>query len=171
MQSKSRNYVHYAVLGLLCLVLFLIQYTDGVLPKVGGASAVILVPVVVFAAMFLREWEGAITGLIIGVLMDITTSGSTCFNAVVLMLIGCSAGLLITYVVNNNLLAALVMSIGFTGFYFIIKWVFICILGYTDAPFLYLIKHTLPSVVYTFILSIPLYLIMRRLMKHLYTNK
>ncbi|HHW45495.1 MAG TPA: rod shape-determining protein MreD [Clostridiales bacterium] len=171
MQNRSRELVHYVVLGFLCLVLYLIQYTDDVLPKIGRASAVILVPTVVFAAMFLREWEGAITGLLVGVLMDIATSGATCFNAVVLMLIGCGAGLLVTYIVNNNLLAALIMSFGFTAVYFLLKWVFACVFGVIDAPFLYLVKQIIPSVFYTFVLTIPLYLIIRRIMKRLYKLK
>lgn len=110
-------------------------------------------------------------GLIVGILMDITTSGVTCFNAVVLMLMGCTAGLIVTYLVNNNLLAALVMSFSCSGIYFLLKWVFALILGSTDAPFLYLLKQIIPSIIYTFVVTIPLYLIIRRIMKRLYTNK
>lgn len=164
-RDKTKNYLHYTALALFFIVLFLLQYADGVLPRIGGAVPVLLVPAVICAAMFVREWAGAAFGLAAGIFMDLSTPGATCFHAVTLMLMGCAAGLLITCVFNNNLLAALAFNLVFIFLFVTAKWFFLYYMAEYDSPGLYFIKYSLPDGLYTWVLSIPMYLLIRRIMK------
>ena len=164
-RDKAKNQIGYAVFGLICFVLYFIQYTKGYNLKIGNATAVLLVPIIVIIATFFREWVGALFGLVVGTLMDITTSGSTCFNAIALMLIGCASGLLITYLFNNNLLSAFFLDFMFVFIYFLSKWLFLQFFAGKADAVQYLLKYSLPSAFLTFIVGIPIYIIMRYIMK------
>lgn len=153
--------------GIISFILYFIQYTKGYNLKIGNATAVLLVPVIVFIATFYREWTGALFGLAVGTLMDITTSGSTCFNAIALMLIGCAAGLLITYWLNNNLLSALFLDFVFVFIYFISKWLFLQFFSGQSYAVQYLLQYNLPSAFLTFAAGIPIYIIMRYIIKRI----
>ena len=164
-RERSKNYLGYAVFGLISFVLYFIQYTKGYNLKIGNATAVLLVPIAIFVAVFFREWVGALFGLAIGTLMDITTSGSSCFNAIALMLIGCTVGLLITYWINNNFLSALFLDFAFVFIYFFSKWLFLIFLSEKAFAAEYLLKYILPSALLTFFVGIPIYIVMRYIMK------
>ena len=164
-RERSKNYIAYAVFGVISFVLYFIQYTKGYNLKIGNATAVLLVPIVIFVATFFREWVGALFGLAIGTLMDITTSGSSCFNAIALMLIGCTVGLLITYWINNNFLSALFLDFIFVLAYFFPKWLFLIFFPRKAYAAEYLLKYILPSAFLTFFVGIPIYIVMRYIIK------
>ena len=166
-RDRVKNHIGYAVFGMISFVLYFIQYTKGYNLKIGNATAVLLVPIIVFIATFFREWVGALFGLAIGTLMDITTSGSSCFNAMALMLIGCAAGLLITYWFNNNLLSAFFLDFIFVFIYFFSKWLFLQLFFSKAYTAEYLLEYILPSALLTFVVGIPIYIIMRYIMKNI----
>lgn len=165
MNVKSRDYLHYTVLGILFLLMFVLQYTKGALPTVFGARPLLLVSGVICASMFLREWTGAMFGLFAGIFIDSVVTGSICFYAIVLMLVGCASGLTITYYLNNNLGTAMIMNAAGLLLFVTLDWLFFyCIPGQAGAVY-YFVRYSLGNWVYTFIVSVPLYLLIRRLLK------
>ncbi len=163
-RTKKHSYLHYTVLGVLFLFLFLIQYT-GLFPPVYGARPLLLVSATIAAAMFLRQWAGAVFGLVAGMLMDAVVGGAGCFNTVVLLIFGCVSGLLITCLFNNTLGVSFLFQAGLLLLYVTLRWLIYYLLpGYDDAGYLFL-KYGLGEFVYTFVLSIPLYLLIRRLLR------
>lgn len=154
----------YTVFGVLFFVLYLLQYT-GCLPHIGTAVAAPLVPAVVLVALQYKEWVGGIFGLIAGSLMDIMGAGSACFHAFTLFLLGCVAGLLIKYYLNNNLWSALALIVGFCVLFFFVKWL-VFYTGVTASGRL-LLQWGLGSAVYTAAFGVLLYFLLRLLFRRL----
>lgn len=167
-QSKSRTYLHYTALGLLFLILFLLQYA-GAFPPIGGARPILVVSAVIAAAMFLRQWGGAVFGCAAGLFMDAVTSGASSFNTLVLLLIGCACGLLITCLFNNTLGVGFILQAGFLLLYVLLRWLFFYVIPGCDDIGHILVQYGLGEYLYTLVLSIPLYLLIRRLMRQVHT--
>lgn len=167
-QSKSRTYLHFTALGVLFLILYLLQYA-GVFPPIGGVRPLLLVSAVIAAAMFLRQWGGAVFGCAAGLFMDAVTSGASSFNTLVLLLIGCACGLLITCLFNNTLGVGFLLQAGFLALYVLLRWLFFYVLpGYDNAAHI-LLQYGLGEFFYTLVLSVPLYLLIRRLMRQVHS--
>ena len=163
-RTKKHTYLHYTVLGVLFLFLFLLQYA-GVFPAIQGARPLLLVAVTITSAMFLRQWAGAAFGAVAGMLMDAVTGGTGCFHTLTLLIFGCAAGLLITCLFNNTLGVSLLLQAGFLLFYVTLRWLFFYLIPGYDNPGYLFVKYGLGDFIYTFVLSIPLYFLIRRLMR------
>lgn len=167
-RTKSRTYLHYTALGVLFLLLYLIQYL-GLFPAIGGARPLLVVTAVISGAMFLRQWGGAVFGCVAGMFLDAVTSRANCFNTVALLVFGCVVGLLITCFFNNTLGVNFILQAGFLFLYVLLRWFFFYFTaGYDNAGYLF-VKYGLGDFVYTLVLSIPLYLLIRRLMRQVPT--
>ena len=156
-RDRFKKLSAYTLFGSLFLLFYFLQYT-GILPAFGAVSAAPMVPLTVLVALQYREWQGALFGLIAGSLMDIMGAGSACFNALALFLLGCLAGLLVKYYVNNNTLSALALLALFSLLYFIAKWL-IFYASHIDAGQLFL--WSLGSAAYTAALGILIYFVLR----------
>ncbi|MEG1887400.1 MAG: hypothetical protein RR177_04670, partial [Oscillospiraceae bacterium] len=71
-RDKRKNYINHFLFAIICFALFIIQYIDGIPLKINEGTVVLLVPMVLLYAMFCGEWVGAIFGVSIGTLMDIS---------------------------------------------------------------------------------------------------
>ncbi|MEG1887563.1 MAG: hypothetical protein RR177_05485, partial [Oscillospiraceae bacterium] len=120
---------------------------------------------VLLYAMFFGEWVGAIFGVSIGTLMDISTSGSICFNAISLLLLCCLVGLLTTYYVNTNAVSAIVLEFVFVFAYFILKFLFLFLFAGKNYLMQYFIDVCIPSAFLTSVAGIPMYFIMNFIIK------
>ena len=168
-RSKERTYLHFTALGVLFLVLFLLQGV-GLFPSIGGARPLLLVSAVISASLFLRQWGGAVFGCAAGLFLDASSSGAGCFHTLTLLVIGCVCGLLITNLLNNTLAVNFLLQAGFLFLYVVLRWLFFYVFpgGYDDVGHIFL-KYGLGDFLYTFVLSIPLYLLIRRLMRQVHT--
>lgn len=167
-RSKGRTYLHFTALGVLFLILFLLQYA-GAFPAICGARPLLLVSAVIAAAMFLRQWGGAMFGCAAGLLMDAVSSGVSSFNTLLLLLIGCACGLLVTCFFNNTLGVGFILQASFLLFYILLRWLFLYVLpGYDDVGYL-LARYGLGEYIYTLALSVPMYLLIRRLVRQVHT--
>lgn len=161
LQKKSR--LHYAVGAVLIFLLYILQYC-GFLP-IHGASPILVLPALIISSMFLGEWCGAVMGLITGIFVDAVSGDALCFNSVSLLLIGCAAGLIIHLLLNNNLFSSIILNLVFTFLYVNARWIaFYLVRGFDNAKYHY-INYSLPSFFITVILSVPLYFIIRKMMK------
>ena len=158
---RTAYYLHYTALGLLLAVLFLLQSSNGLLPRIFSVAAVPVVPAVICIALFEGETAGACFGLAAGILMDAFSARAYGFHAIFLLILGCLCGLLVRHLLAENLLTALMLCAGgalvyHTAYFFI----FYLLRGLGDSGY-YFFRFTLPAALYTFLFVFPIYYLVR----------
>lgn len=162
----SRNTViRRVILAVLVLVTFLIQNTA--FPSIGGAHAVLLIPLTVCVAMFEREFAGMFFGLFAGAMLDAFSSDSTVFNSIIFTVIGFTAGALITYVMRNNLVCAAILTLGYSVIYTTLNFIFYYAFNGLEKPVAIYFRYYFVSAIYTVIFTPLFYLIIREIYKKL----
>lgn len=153
---RRKNLLHGLCYIAIIFVLYIVSYTDIVSLKIGNASPMPLIAPIIAAGIFYGEWIGFAAGLITGIFVDAVSSQSDCFNTLILLFIGCAAGILIKYYLNNNILSACCLSVGACALYFILYFI---ISNFTESRqgFQYLLFYALPSAVYSAVFIIPCY--------------
>ncbi len=156
--------IRRALFALLLIVSAVLQGTDGLFPTPFGLRAFLLIPAVVSIAMFEREVVGLLFGAFAGALWDTYTMGIG-FNAFFLTCIAFGSGVLIHYLMRNNLsTAALICSVSLL-LYVLLYWLWnYAFKGYGTA-WNVLITFYLPSCLYSLIFTPLMYIIVRTLMK------
>ncbi len=153
----SRCRVWLAVVVLLFSVL---QNGLGTFPKIFGARALLLIPLVTAIAMYERDIAGMLYGLFAGALWDIFASGNN-FNAIYLLVVGFVCGSLINTIMRNNIVTHFMLSAIATLLYSLGYWGYHFIFGGLDKTILILFKFYLPSTIYTILLTPLIFLIVR----------
>ena len=110
--DNKNLYIRRLCLGAGLLAVALLQNTVGFLPSFFGIRAMPLIPAVVCAAMFERELPGMFFGVFAGLLWDSASPTGGNFYAVILTVIAFACGALITHVMRNNFLTAILLSGG-----------------------------------------------------------
>jgi len=117
--DNKPKYIRWAIFGALLAISVLLQNSVGGLLEFFGARVLICVPFCVAIAMFEREVPAAIFGALAGALWDVS-SGVDGFNTIVLMSLCAVCSLLISHLMQNNLITALVLGAGSVTAYEII---------------------------------------------------
>lgn len=159
------SYLHYVILGVILLVLFLWQSAPGQGLTLFGVRPLPAVMLVALIGIVYGEFAGGLFGLIAGLLMDMYTTPSVCFNVVLLTALGMICGLAIQHLLIPNFYAHLVLTLGccfvYYLFYFIvIQW----LLG--EGTWYYFFRFSLPATVYTWAVGMILYPFLRWLRRH-----
>lgn len=155
--NSNRNiYIKRLIFAVLFVITAVLQHTKGVIPVIGSAHAMLLIPLTVSVAMFEQSIASLLFGAFAGFLWDMASINADGYFAFVLALTGFTVALLMNFVMRNNFRCACLMSVAFSficnfGYWFI----FILIKGY-DSPLYFLRSYYLPSSVYTAVL-IPIY--------------
>lgn len=155
---KFRWVIGYIVYLVTSAILLLLQSTGIMTLQLGTASAVIILPLVVYAGYYFGEYQGALFGLISGAVAD-AFSSTLVFNTVILTVIGFMAGFLVNYFFNRNFAAAVVLNIGGAVVYFFSKW--LIIYAFVDpAAWFVLTRFSLTSCIYTSVLGVLAYFLL-----------
>lgn len=117
--DNKPKYIRWVIWGALMVISVLLQNSVGGLLEFFGARVFICVPVCVAIAMFEREVPAAIFGAFAGALWDVS-SGVDGFNTIILMALSAVCSLLISHLMRNNLITALVLGAGSVTVYEII---------------------------------------------------
>ena len=157
-RSTKILFVRRTVFVLLILAVHILQNTRGLFPEIFGVKANLLIPLVICIGMFEREIAGAVLGMLAG------------YNALLLMLAGAAAGLLIDYLMRNNLMTALLLS-GFACLiYSVFYVVFFLLANGVDSTGYLLIRYYIPAAVYSFLFTPLWYIIVRAVMRRTKIN-
>lgn len=163
--DNKNVYIRRLCLAAGLLVVALLQNTVGLLPSFFGIRAMPLIPAVVCVAMFERELPGMFFGVFAGLLWDCASPNGGNFHAAVLTVIAFTCGALITHIMRNNFLTALLLSAGslilHEGCCFVKDMV---IGGHLDAAYKILTFY-IPSGLYSLLFTAPLYFLVRALEK------
>lgn len=164
--ADNKNlYIRRALFVFLLAITAVFQHTGGAIPSVFGAKAFLLIPLTVCIAMNEKSMGGLSFGILAGVLWDFATVRGDGFYAVVLALAGFTAGAAVTYLVRNNVFAALLLSLGACSFVTVSYWlIFILMRGYEGA-FSLLLSFYLPSGLYSLAFTAVYYYLVRFIVK------
>ena len=136
-------------------------------PTVFGAHAFLLIPTVVCIAMFERDLAATLMGIFAGAIWDATAARGDGFNALFLMIVATVVGLLINYLMRNNLSTALLLSSVAIVLYAFLHWFIFVICRGIEGRLLLFVTFYLPSIVYTFVFTPLFYVIMRKFLRKL----
>lgn len=159
MKNSDRSYIYIrkALLLLLVALTAVFQHTDGAIPSLFGAKAMLLIPLVVAISMFERSMHGLVFGALAGILWDFATVRGDGFFSVLLAVTGFVSGSLVTYLMRNNISANLLLSFCSIGIINVSYWfVFIFQKGYEGAAEV-LFGYYLPSALYTMLFAFVYY--------------
>ena len=165
-RKLSGRYLKWTAYGLFLLLMCLLQAAPYLIPEIFGARPLLVVPTVVFIAMFTGPIGGAAAGIAGGLLWDLYSDRLLGFNAIVLLIICCACGLLVRLLIRNNLPSALLLAAGALLFQGLMDWFFNYVLLRGSEPWYMLLHLTLPNALYTLILS-PLLYGLTRLIAHI----
>ena len=137
--------------GFVVLVTLVYALTDarGVLPVWVGVKPLVMIPLIICIAMFEGDVTGAAMGAYAGALMDAGNMGVFGFSAILLMLCGFTAGILITYLMRNNVFTALLLCSGTVFIYGFLYWFFFYAIVRYASAFHVFIRYFIPAMLYT----------------------
>lgn len=163
--ARIKRFVFYSVYAILCLAIILLQSTGLMTLNISTASALLILPLTVYAGFYFGGISGAVFGLGSGVLLDVYSS-TVCYNAVSLTLIGFICGMLMEYLFNRNIAAACVLNSASALLYFFVKW--LAVYAFIDpAPQYILIHFSVPSAVYTAVCGVLIYFLVCPVLKRM----
>ena len=166
--NKRINISQYIAEGLIFLALGIIQFTPGLLPRIFGGLPLPLIPAVICVAMFEREFAGAMFGLASGMMWDVFSIEIAGFNAIFLLVIGCVAGLLINFLMRNNLITALLLTGGTMVIYQTLYTLFFFLPAEDISGIGFIIyARLIPSLIYTMLFVPVIYFVIRATVRKL----
>lgn len=121
-RNKEIDYPFVALIGVIYLVIYIVQYTDGIFEK-NLAFPQLMLPAVIFSGMFFGDRIGAIFGFFVGAAVDAVSANVICYNCIIMLLVGYFSGILVELLINNNFRSALILSAGFSLLYYFGLWI------------------------------------------------
>ena len=117
--------------------------------------------------MFLHNLPATMLCLFAGVLWDVSAAHLDGFNAIFFLLSSTGVGLLMNYLMRNNLWSANILSALVILLYVTLHWLcFVVLRGVDQGAFTY-ISYYLPSALYSFAFTPVFYVILRRFMRYI----
>ena len=142
--------IRYFAYTIEILILYMVQETPGLLPEIGGARPVLLIPAAISIAMFESELAGIAFGLLCGLFLDIGMGGVLGFHGLLLAAACYGVGLLTADLIQTNFLTSLLLAAGAVAGILFLQWVFFYLLyGYEYSGYA-LVTRYLPRMAYSF---------------------
>lgn len=162
MQAKKRH----PVIGIITFFLFftvLIFHSVGTVDiSIKNAVPLVIIPLLTAFSMYNSVTVSTVVGLLVGIFMDGTASGTLCFNAIFFVLAAAFVSVLSENLFNRNIRSALLLSFLVSLSYYLLRWVFFCVIGASAHDNLtYLLRYAFPSIVYTNIFIFPFYFLFK----------
>lgn len=148
--NNKPKYIRYGIYAAVIGLSFLLQCSNIALPEILGARAFLLLPLSVCIAMHEREIPAAIFGACCGILWD-TVAGVEGFNALVIMILSAVCSILISHLMQNNIVTAFVLSSATVALYELLYVIVNLGFGGAGNPFRQIITFYLPSFLYTMV--------------------
>lgn len=153
--------------GLWILLLGLWQFAPRGWFSLWGGRPLLLIPFTVSAAMFAGPLGGAWTGVAAGLLWGLYADAPFGFHALLLLLLGCTAGMLVRLLLRNNALSAALLCGGGAVAFCLVHWAYTCLFFPVSAALVLLYRAVLPDLLCTLLLSLPIYAAVRATAKRL----
>ena len=165
--TKLNLYIRRTVFVLAIFLVSMFQNTPHLSLPIFGARAFLLIPLVICISMFEKDISATLMGVLAGALWDATLAYNDGFHAIFLMIISTVAGLLINYLMRNNLYTAMLISSVSIVLYAILHWLVFVVFRGVEGGLMLFVTFYMPSILYTFIFVPIIYFIMRAFVKKL----
>ncbi len=152
---RVKYLITISIYTLIMAFIILLQSTGLATFKLGTASVVLSLPLVLYAAFYFGPFGAAVLGFLVGAATDVFSS-TLMYNTVFMTVLGFVAGLLMSHYFNRNVAAAAVVNFGGSAVYFFLKWMFVYAFSDPSAGFV-LTRYILPSFLYTAVLGFLLF--------------
>lgn len=163
--SKKNNIKRKVCFVFLLIITFLFQTTKGFFPAPFGIHAGLLIPATVCVAMFEREFAGIFYGLLSGMMLETVSSDTVVFYSVFFTLIGFLTGMLITYLMRNNLVTAFIFTLISSIILNSLYCLFFLVFDGVEVSFGFYFKYFFISSIYTTIFTPIFYVLIRAIYK------
>ena len=150
------------------VVIFLsaVLYHSGLIPEIGSASAMIMVPLCVSIAIHEKSIPSLAFGMLCGALWDLGVTQADGFYTVMMTCAGFICSSLSKFIVRKNLLSCVALTFLSAGICSVSYWGnFYLIKGYEGAWGL-LLSYFLPSVIYTLVFAAVFYYTIGYIVRH-----
>lgn len=148
----SRVRIKWAVYILELIIVFVIQNTPNLIPTFLNTKPMLLVIFAVSITMFEGESRGLWIGLIAGLLLDFGSSTVFGFYAILTTVICYFCGILVVYLMRNNLVTSMVLAAASVFVMGLFQWFFEFALWGNSGTWYFLYGILLPRTVYTTLL-------------------
>lgn len=150
---QEKNYLIWIVYALSALLVLLLQTAPHAFPSIGGSRPFPLLTFVICVAIFSGARTGAIIGILAGALWGVFSFRPFGYDALLLMLFGLVAGLLVEWFFRANFFTALLLCSCGIFLYILIEWVFCYVIFQKENLFEIFFRVLLPNGLYTFVLT------------------
>ena len=159
--TKKKNRIRWLIFGLILLLAFLIQSTNGLSLRLGELKIPVLLPVLSVICMFEKEKSACWYGLFAGLLLDSISAVMIGYNALILLILCTAIGYLATNLLRNTILTNVITGFVFMFLYESLYWLFfIDFKQYIGASQVYFSSY-LPAAFIGAIMIIPIFFIIR----------
>ena len=142
----------YALALLFAFVLGEIPSINPNMPK-----GIPIVPLLVAIAMTEGEFYGGLFGFFSGILIDSMASHIFGIASIFFTIIGCACGLLVIYLMQNNLRTTVILSVVVSIVYGIVSYYIIYGMWAYEGSNIFLFRRTIPMVFVNTLWSVPAY--------------
>ena len=143
LSARTQRYIVY---GVELFLVYIIQFTPSLLPRFFGESPMLLTVCAVSIAVFEGDIAGMWFGMAAGLLMDIGSIAPFGFYALVNLTICYGCGLLVMYLMRNNVVTAVILGLTAALLASVFQWFFLS--GSRDILY-FLPNILLPRVLYS----------------------
>lgn len=166
MENQTRTlFKRRLIIAAVIILCALLQTTIGYFPSLFGIHFFLLIPLCVCIAVFEGERWGAAFGVFAGALWDLSHGGGDGYNALFLLVICALCGVLVRYLMQKNIVTALVMSGGACLLYSILYVMFFISAQGIERPAFLFVRYYFPGAVLSFLLTFVFYYLIRGISK------
>ncbi len=152
---QQKNYLSWLIYGLSTLLVVLLQAAPNAIPTVLNARPIPLIVFVISVAVLGGARTGTAVGVLAGLLWGVFSFRVFAFDAIVLMLFGLVAGLLVEWYLRANFFTAMLLCSCGIVLHIFIEWLLCYVIFQKENSVEILFKVLLPNGAYT-LLSAPL---------------
>ncbi|MGN0521283.1 MAG: rod shape-determining protein MreD [Eubacterium sp.] len=159
--TKKQKTIKYFFYCLIILIADLLQNTAGLFPEIAGARCFLLLAVSVFLSIGENEKSGAFLGLFAGLLWDLSSGVHMGFNCIFLMIICFLVSALVNHIARDTFITNILSASFTTILYCLLYWLFFIIIRGVEGAEMTLFSFYIPCAVYTIVISLILWLILK----------
>lgn len=159
----------FIVYGAELFLIYILQFTPGLLPEFFGEAPMLLTICAVSIALFEGDLTGMWFGLAAGLLWDAGSTAPFGIYGLTHMAICFGCGLLVMYLLRNNVVTSLILGFVSAALAATVQWIFLSGAG-ADMTLFFIGKILLPRAVYSTVLMPLFYYFNRAITTRLYDD-
>lgn len=159
----------YMVYGAELFLIYILEFTPGLLPQVFGEAPMLLTVCAVSIALFEGDVTGMWFGLAAGLLLDVGSTAPFGFYALIHMALCFGCGRLVMFLLRNNAVTSLILSFAAVSLAAAAQWIFLSGAG-MDLTLFFIVRILLPRAIYSTALMPLFYYFNRAITTRLYDD-